>query len=86
MANGVDGERYRRQHEQHCRERGGFGERRGRAAGTKGGLAALSAEGCRNVSGLTALQKNDNDEEQANHYVDDGDKDDHGSRNPKFSE
>ena len=86
MSDGVDGKSYRGQHEEHCREGGGFGERRGRTARAKRSLTTLTAEGCRNVPGLTALQQNDNNKEQANHYVDDGDKDDHGSRNPKFSE
>jgi len=78
MLDRIDGERYRGQHEQHRGDGRRFGERRGRASRAKCSLTALSAEGCRYVSRLAALQEDDNDKKQANHYVDDCHQNDHG--------
>src|SRR5205807_7367447 len=79
------GEGHGRQHEENGRNRSRFGESRGRAARAKRGLTALPAEGCRDVSGLAALQQNDDDQKQTNDDVDDGNKnDEHGIEGPKF--
>ena len=82
MSDGINGERYRRQHKQYSRERRRFGKCCGRATRAKCGLTALSAKSRRNVSGLTALQQNDNNEKQANHYMDGSDQDDHEIEKP----
>ena len=79
MFDGVDGKRDRGQHKKNGRDGGGFGERGGCAARTKGGLAALSAKRRRDVPGLTALQQDNNNQKQTYQYVDDIDKiDEHG--------
>ncbi len=78
MLDGVNGERDRRQHEENGRNRGRPGERRGGTPRAERGLAALSAEGRRNVPGLAALQQNNDDQKQTNNDVDDGDQDNHG--------
>jgi len=78
MLNGVHGESHRGQHEQYRRNRRRFGERCGRAAGSKRGLTALTAEGSGNVSCLTALQQHNHNQKQTDDDVNDGDKNDHG--------
>lgn len=45
MFDGIDGERYGCQHEEHRRNGSGFGERRGRTPRTERRLATLPAEG-----------------------------------------
>jgi hypothetical protein len=78
MLDGVDGKRDGGQHKEDRRNGSGFGKRRGCAARTKRGLAALSAESRGDVSGLTALQQDNDNQKQTYHYMDDGDEDDHG--------
>lgn len=83
LLDGVNGERYRRQHEENGRNSRGSGQRCGRATRAERGLAPLTAEGRRDVSGLSALQQNNDDQKQTNHHVDDGDKDhEHGIEGP----
>ena len=84
MLDSVYGERHGRQHKENCRERGGFGERSRRAAGAERRLAALAAEGRRNVPGLSALQQNDNNQEKTDYYVQNGNQNDHGINGPKL--
>ncbi len=85
MFDGVNGERNRGQHEQNSRNRGRFRKRRGCAARAKRGLTPLSAEGCRNVPSLPALQQYNDNQKQANNHVNDGDKDDeHEIYGPKL--
>lgn len=57
---------------QHEDDRGpdrGFVQRRGSAAGAESGLAAGATESGRDVAAATALQVNDDDEEEANNDV-----------------
>ena len=72
MFDGVDGKRYRGQHEKHGGDGGRFRERGGCAAGAEGRLAALASECCRDVASFTALQEDDDDQKQAYDHVNDG--------------
>lgn len=80
MFDGIDGERYGCQHEKHCRNRSGFGERSGCASRAERRLAPLPTESRRNVSGLAALQENNNNQKETDDDVDDRDENNHGNR------
>ncbi len=66
---GIDRQRDRRDHERHRRPCGGLGKSAGRAARTERRLAALTAEGRRNVAALAALQQHDDDDEETDQDV-----------------
>lgn len=63
----------RSHHEKHCGPGRCFRKRGRRATRAKGSLAAHAPESGSNVATLTALQQDDNDQEQTDNDVDDGD-------------
>ncbi len=74
---GINRQSDRSEHEGHRRPSGCFGECAGCSSRSESRLAALSAECCRDVATLAALQQDDNDDEEANQDVDGGDDVDH---------
>src|SRR5579885_28327 len=68
-ADGEDRKRDRGDHEQDGRPGSGLGERRRRATGTEGRLAAHASEGGGNVAALAALQQYHHDQEEAHYDV-----------------
>jgi len=59
-------------HEHHGAPSGGLRKNRRRSARTKSRLAASSAEGASEVSGFAALQKNDDNQDEAIHHEESG--------------
>src|ERR1700678_3010443 len=80
VLDGIDGERDRRKHEQHGGDRRSLRQGRSRTARPKRRLATLPAESGRNIASLAALQQDNNDEEQAHNYMNDGDENNHWNR------
>lgn len=55
-------------HEHHGAPRGGLRKNRSRSTRAKGSLAARAAESAGEVSGFAALQKHDDDQDEAIHH------------------
>lgn len=79
MLRGVHRQRDRRNHERHGGPSRGFGKRARGAARTESRLAPLAAECRRDVAAFAALQQHDNDDEEANQYVNSRDQINHDS-------
>jgi hypothetical protein len=75
-----DGESDGGDHEDDRGPAGELGEQVGGAAGTKGGLRALSAEGAGEISRFALLEEDDGDEEEADNDVNDDEKNEHALR------
>ena len=85
MFDGVDRKGHGGQHEDNGGNGSGLGKSCGRAARTKRRLAALAAKGRRDVPRLTALQEHDNDQKQADDYMDDSNENNHETGDPRLN-
>jgi len=77
MPRGGNGQRDRGHHKDDGRPGGGPGKGISRAAWAEGSLAAHTAESRGNIAAFAALQQHYDDEEEADRYVNDGDKNNH---------